>query len=136
MIDFYAGKAPPGSSMPVAMHLDVRPALDSFDVRHGKSVKRCCTTVVSGACILFGEATLMHNSRGVVVRVCLGGGVGALMQNSVYVIRHATKQRVVRSPGNSEEFGARTLAKRQMCRPRPERFLLPPASSCESAIAT
>lgn len=33
MIDFYAGKAPPGSSMPVAMHLDVRPALDSVDVR-------------------------------------------------------------------------------------------------------
>lgn len=32
MIDFYAGKAPPGSSMPVAMHLDVRPALDSHDV--------------------------------------------------------------------------------------------------------
>ncbi|CAM9956104.1 unnamed protein product, partial [Ectocarpus sp. 13 AM-2016] len=33
VIDFYAGKAPPGSSMPVAMHLDVRPALDSYD--HG-----------------------------------------------------------------------------------------------------
>ncbi|CAM9993010.1 unnamed protein product [Ectocarpus sp. 8 AP-2014] len=31
VIDFYAGKAPPGSSMPVAMHLDVRPALDSYD---------------------------------------------------------------------------------------------------------
>eukprot|EP00903_Cladosiphon_okamuranus_P010631 g10053.t1 len=31
VIDFYAGKAPPGSSMPVAMHLDVRPALDSVD---------------------------------------------------------------------------------------------------------
>ncbi|CAN0019283.1 unnamed protein product [Ectocarpus fasciculatus] len=31
VIDFYAGKAPPGSSMPVAMHLDVRPALDSCD---------------------------------------------------------------------------------------------------------
>ncbi|CAM9503209.1 unnamed protein product, partial [Laminaria digitata] len=33
VIDFYAGKAPPGSNVPVAMHLDVRPALDSFDVR-------------------------------------------------------------------------------------------------------
>ena len=32
VIDFYAGKAPPGSNAPVAMHLDVRPALDSFDV--------------------------------------------------------------------------------------------------------
>ncbi|CAN0397078.1 unnamed protein product [Pylaiella littoralis] len=31
VIDFYAGKPPPGSTMPVAMHLDVRPALDSVD---------------------------------------------------------------------------------------------------------
>ncbi|CAM9750981.1 unnamed protein product, partial [Scytosiphon promiscuus] len=38
VIDFYAGKAPPGSSMPVAMHLDVRPALDSFDVRRRSGV--------------------------------------------------------------------------------------------------
>lgn len=33
VIDFYAGHAPPASGYPVAMHLDVRPALDSVDVR-------------------------------------------------------------------------------------------------------
>lgn len=32
VIDFYAGHAPPASGYPVAMHLDVRPALDSVDV--------------------------------------------------------------------------------------------------------
>ena len=32
VIDFYAGKVPPGSEIPVAMHLDVRPAIDSFEV--------------------------------------------------------------------------------------------------------
>lgn len=37
VIDFYAGKPPPGSTMPVAMHLDVRPALDSVDVRQDKT---------------------------------------------------------------------------------------------------
>lgn len=42
MIDFYSGKAPPGSSIPVAMHLDVRPALDSFDVSGQKEAKRNC----------------------------------------------------------------------------------------------
>ncbi len=46
MIDFYAGKAPPGSSIPVAMHLDVRPALDSVDVRQADEQRE--TSVYTG----------------------------------------------------------------------------------------
>lgn len=33
VLDFYAGQIDPQNPKPVAMHLDVRPALDSFDVR-------------------------------------------------------------------------------------------------------
>lgn len=33
VLDFYAGQIDPKAPKPVAMHLDVRPALDSFDVR-------------------------------------------------------------------------------------------------------
>lgn len=33
VLDFYAGQIDPQNPKPVAMHLDVRPALDSLDVR-------------------------------------------------------------------------------------------------------
>lgn len=32
VIDFYSGRIKPGSGIPVALHLDVRPAADSFEV--------------------------------------------------------------------------------------------------------
>lgn len=40
VIDFYAGKIAPGSNVPVGMHLDVRPALDSVDVRKKDEPKK------------------------------------------------------------------------------------------------
>lgn len=50
VIDFYAGKAPPGSNMPVAMHLDVRPALDSYDVSQAFAHQPLYLFQVVGCC--------------------------------------------------------------------------------------
>ncbi|CAM9823870.1 unnamed protein product, partial [Ectocarpus sp. 4 AP-2014] len=71
VIDFYAGKAPPGSSMPVAMHLDVRPALDSYDGGPplpcrgaGRFQERPGAAAVGAGCAAAAAATL----RGAVTR--------------------------------------------------------------------